>query len=199
MRHWRTLVLAIAVGFLPAEVAAAAHRDHSKTKVHINRKDSAFVHGYDDGYRQGAKDAHALSNAYRDESDPIYEQASDGYTSQYGDEEAYKRRFRRGFVEGYKAGWDFEAGAYGGGRCSAWFPWEAKRRCTDPISCRKWLGSTSRHLPLPMRMTVRSGPRVRRITLFRHDEALLVASLVTSTECSRPSGPCASSISPVLP
>lgn len=113
MRRWKTLLLAVALLSLPATALAANHRDHAKSKVHINRKDPAFVQGYEDGYRQGSNDAHALSNVYRDESGPVYEQASDGYSAQYGDQEAYRRRFRRGYIDGYKAGWDFNAGAYG--------------------------------------------------------------------------------------
>jgi hypothetical protein len=114
MVHSKTLVLAITLALLPVGVTAANRSsDHPKSKIHNVRKDPAFVRGYADGYREGSKDAHALSNAYRDESGPIYEQAGDGYTPQYGDEATYKRRFRRGYVEGYKAGWDFDAGAYG--------------------------------------------------------------------------------------
>ena len=93
---------------LLSSLAFAVHKTADKE----NRKDPAFVHGYDDGYRIGAQDSEALSNAYRDESGPIYEQATDGYTPSYGNQETYKQRFRRGYVEGYKAGWDFNAGHY---------------------------------------------------------------------------------------
>ncbi len=104
---WRIALILASLVLLPA-FAMGAHRPTHKE----NRKDPAFVHGYDDGYRVGAQESQALSNAYRDESGPLYEQATDGYTPQYGNQDTYKRRFRRGYVEGYKAGWDFNAGQY---------------------------------------------------------------------------------------
>jgi hypothetical protein len=95
------------VALLSSVAIAADHPTH-----HENKKDPAFVRGYDDGYRIGARDSEALSNAYRDQGGPVYEQATDGYTPKYGSEETYQRRFRRGYIEGYKRGWDFNAGQY---------------------------------------------------------------------------------------
>ncbi len=106
MASWKGLIL-IGVLLLPAFAVAAHHPRHK-----VNRKDPAFVHGYDDGYRIGAQDSQALSNAYRDQTGTLYEQATDGYTPNYGAQEIYQRRFRRGYSEGYKAGWDFNAGQY---------------------------------------------------------------------------------------
>jgi hypothetical protein len=93
---------------LLSSLAFPAHKPVHKE----NPKDPAFVHGYDDGYRIGAQDSAVLSSAYRDANGPIYEQATDAYTPSYRDLEIYKRRFRRGYIEGYKAGWDFNAGQY---------------------------------------------------------------------------------------
>jgi len=83
-----------------------------QTHVKVSRKDPAFVVGYNKGYRRGALDSMTLANTYRDEGGPVYRQATDGYTAQYGDLAAYQRRFRRGYSEGYEQGWDFEAGQY---------------------------------------------------------------------------------------
>lgn len=94
------------------------HNSAAKAQLKVNRKDPAFVAGYDEGYRQGANDSHALTNYYNDEGTPAYQDASDGYMAQYGDKAAYQQRFRLGYVDGYKAGWDFNAGMYsplGGG------------------------------------------------------------------------------------
>ena len=84
------------------------HQPSSK----IDHHDPAFRRGYDDGYRQGATDSAALSNAYKDEIGPAYDQATDGYTPQYGDQQAYQKLFRLGYVAGYKAGWDFNSGQF---------------------------------------------------------------------------------------
>jgi len=84
----------------------------------VNRHDPAFRAGYMDGYRQGANQSEAIALAYNDQSGPTYEQAIDGYTPQYGDRTTYQTLFRLGYIEGYKAGWDFNAGQYnslGGG------------------------------------------------------------------------------------
>ncbi len=93
---------------LLASLAFPAHKAEHKP----NRKDSAFVHGYDDGYRIGAQDSRFRSPTYNQASGSIYEHATDGYTPAYGDLATYKRRFRRGYMAGYKAGWDFNAGQY---------------------------------------------------------------------------------------
>lgn len=93
---------------LLSSLAFPAHKPEHKP----NRKDPAFVHGYDDGYRIGAQDSALLSPTYNQATGPIYEEATNGYTPSYGDLQTYKRRFRRGYIAGYKAGWDFNAGQY---------------------------------------------------------------------------------------
>jgi len=76
------------------------------------RHDPAFRAGFTDGYHQGSNDCEALSNSYNDEAGPMYQQASDGYTPQYGDLTTYQKLFRLGYIAGYKDGWDFNAGQY---------------------------------------------------------------------------------------
>ncbi len=56
----------------------------------------------------------ANSNTYNDESSSTYQLASNGYSAQYGDLQRYKELFRLGYIDGYKAGWDFNAGQYCG-------------------------------------------------------------------------------------
>jgi len=94
------------------------HKDPDAVNLKVIRHDPAFRTGYMDGYRQGSNDSAALSNSYRDESGPLYDEALDGYTPQYGDQATYQKLFRQGYIEGYKAGWDFNSGQYqplGGG------------------------------------------------------------------------------------
>jgi hypothetical protein len=84
----------------------------------FNRTSSGGVHGYAGGFFNSVV---ALSNSYKDESGAVYSGALDGYTLRYGNQEQWKMTFRRGYVEGYKAGWDFNSGQYnplggGGGR-----------------------------------------------------------------------------------
>lgn len=91
---------------------AKHHHDASAAKSKVNRHDPAFRAGYMDGYRQGSNDSEALSNSYKDESGPLYAEALDGYSPQYGDQATYQELFRKGYIEGYKAGWDFNSGQY---------------------------------------------------------------------------------------
>jgi len=109
----RTWILVFAVTFALGAFGLPDkhHNNASQVQRKVSRKDPAFVAGYDEGYRQGGNDSQALAN-YSDESGPAYVQATDGYTAQYGDREAYQQRFRLGYIEGYKAGWDFNAGRY---------------------------------------------------------------------------------------
>jgi len=107
-------VLLLGTAFAVAAFAASPKQDKDSSTAHVkaNRHDPAFRAGYMDGYRQGSNDSEALSNGYNDQRGPLYDQALDGYTSQYGDPETYERRFRRGYVAGYKDGWDFNSGQY---------------------------------------------------------------------------------------
>jgi hypothetical protein len=104
------VILTFAVGALGSP--RKHHQDSKTVNSKAIRHDPAFSTGYMDGYRQGANDSEALSNAYKDESGPLYDQALDGYTPQYGSQEAYQKLFRQGYIEGYKAGWDFNSGQY---------------------------------------------------------------------------------------
>jgi len=102
-----------------AFAASPKHHDNpSAVNLKLIRHDPAFRAGYMDGYHQGSNDCEANSNSYSDESGPLYGQALDGYTPQYGDQATYQKLFRLGYIVGYKAGWDFNAGQYnplGGG------------------------------------------------------------------------------------
>ena len=103
---------------------AAPRKHHDKAtpaQFKGNRTDPAFRTGYDDGYRQGSNDSHALGN-YADESGPYYAAALDGYTSQYGDEESYKKLFRLGYINGYKDGFDSNFGMYNSLGCGGGSP-----------------------------------------------------------------------------
>jgi flagellar biosynthesis/type III secretory pathway protein FliH len=107
-------VLLLGTAFAVGAFAASPkhHKDHGAAHSKVNRHDPAFRTGYMDGYRQGSNDSEALSNSYRDESGPLYSEALDGYTRQYGDQASYQQLFRLGYIEGYKAGWDFNSGQY---------------------------------------------------------------------------------------
>jgi len=112
---YRTMfALLIGVGFAVNAFAASPKHNKDPKAAHakVNRHDPAFRAGFMDGYRQGSNDSEALSNSYRDESGPVYGEALDGYTPQYGDQAAYQQLFRRGYIAGYKDGWDFNSGQY---------------------------------------------------------------------------------------
>jgi len=108
-------VLVFAVTFALGGFGSANKRqardNASQAQRKVNRRDPAFVAGYDEGYRQGANDSEALAS-YNDQGSSAYAQATDGYTAPYGDKEVYQQRFRLGYIAGYKAGWDFNSGLY---------------------------------------------------------------------------------------
>jgi hypothetical protein len=106
------LLLSIALAGGAFSSPAKHPKSPSSVRAKVNRHDPAFRAGYMDGYRQGSNDSAALSNAYKDESGPVYDLADDGYNSQYGELSAYQKMFRLGYIEGYKAGWDFNSGQY---------------------------------------------------------------------------------------
>ncbi len=85
-----------------------------KPNENLIRQDPAFRAGYDDGYRRGANDSMANSNTYNDENSSLYELATNGYSASYGDLKKYRKLFRLGYIDGYKAGWDFNSGQYCG-------------------------------------------------------------------------------------
>jgi len=107
-------VLLLGTAFAVSAVAASPKhdKDPSAANSKVNRHDPAFRAGYMDGYHQGSNDSEALSNSYKDQSGPVYDQALDGYTPQYGDQATYERLFRLGYIAGYKDGWDFNSGQY---------------------------------------------------------------------------------------
>lgn len=112
---YRTMfALLLGVGLAATAFAASPKRssDPQVLPAKANRHDPAFRAGFKDGYRQGSNDSEALSNSYRDESGPLYNDALDGYTPQYGDQSAYQQLFRQGYIAGYKEGWDYNSGQY---------------------------------------------------------------------------------------
>ena len=111
----RIVYVALITAAFAISALAAPSKHHNQRGPAITkeiRHDPAFRKGFNDGYRQGANDSEALSNVYKDEVGPLYEQASDGYIPEYGDLASYQKLFRLGYVDGYKDGWDFNAGQY---------------------------------------------------------------------------------------
>jgi hypothetical protein len=106
------LLLFLSLTLVAVAMPGKKHDGSSAAKMKVDRHDPAFRTGYMDGYRQGSNDSEALSNAYRDEGGPVYSEALDGYTPQYGDQARYQTLFRQGYIDGYKAGWDFNSGQY---------------------------------------------------------------------------------------
>src|SRR5215471_4688250 len=106
MKYRAVYVVLICAAFAASAFAAhSKHPDERHPKITKEiRHDPAFRAGFTDGYRQGANDCEALSNIYKDETGPIYEQASEGYTPEYGDMVSYQKLFRLVYVDGYKDG-----------------------------------------------------------------------------------------------
>jgi hypothetical protein len=67
-------------------------------------QDVAYDIGYRDGVSMGQHDA-ARHKDFRPEKNDRYEDADHGYQKSYGDKNAYKARFREGFLRGYSDGY----------------------------------------------------------------------------------------------
>ena len=109
------IICALLLGSTLAVSALASppkQHDPSAVKLKVNRHDPAFRAGYMDGYRQGSNASEALAAGYNDQGGPLYSEALDGYTPRYGDQAAYQKLFREGYIRGYKDGWDFNSGQY---------------------------------------------------------------------------------------
>lgn len=67
-------------------------------------RDPAFQNGYADGYQAGFDDARARRRA-----DPVghrrYRSGDRGYDRRWGPRDDYARRYRDGFIQGYRAGY----------------------------------------------------------------------------------------------
>jgi flagellar biosynthesis/type III secretory pathway protein FliH len=66
---------------------------------------TAQDNGFREGLRQGETDARDR-RAAKFERDEIYRAADRGYERRFGDPEAYRLEFRRGFAAGYRQGYD---------------------------------------------------------------------------------------------
>lgn len=66
-------------------------------------RQTALNAGFNNGIEEGRKDRRRGERfEYRDEGD--YQKATEDYSSRLGDRELYRRYFREGFVNGYRAG-----------------------------------------------------------------------------------------------
>jgi hypothetical protein len=81
------------------------------------RSDLAFTTGYNDGYERGLDDGED-----RRRNNPVaesrYRDGDHGYRREYGPREAYKIRYREGFLQGYQRGYQ-DGQRYSGRR---WWP-----------------------------------------------------------------------------
>jgi hypothetical protein len=68
-------------------------------------RQTALNAGYNNGIEEGRKDRrHGDRFEFRDEGD--YQKATEDYSSRLGDRELYRRYFREGFANGYRAGYN---------------------------------------------------------------------------------------------
>ena len=68
-------------------------------------RQTALNAGYNNGIQEGRKDRSRGDRFdYRDEGD--YQNATEDYSSRFGDRELYRRYFREGFATGYRDGYN---------------------------------------------------------------------------------------------
>ncbi len=71
--------------------------------------DPAFQYGYRDGMTYGQGDARN-GRSFNDHRGDAYHHADDGYNHS-GDKDDYQKRYRQGYVQGYRVGWSQVTGA----------------------------------------------------------------------------------------
>lgn len=72
--------------------------------VSFQLRQTALNAGFNNGIEEGRKDRRRGERfEFRDEGD--YQKATEDYSSRLGDRELYRRYFREGFVNGYRAGY----------------------------------------------------------------------------------------------
>lgn len=88
--------------------APAGAYNEPRDEVYENRRwgyvDMAYDIGYRDGLEQAEKDR-GHNKDFRPEKNDRYEDATHGYRKSYGDKNAYKQQYRKGFVRGYQDGY----------------------------------------------------------------------------------------------
>lgn len=73
-------------------------------RVSFQLRQTALNAGYNNGIEEGRKDRRRGERfEFRDEGD--YQKATEDYSSRLGDRELYRRYFREGFANGYRAGY----------------------------------------------------------------------------------------------
>lgn len=79
--------------------------DNDRDDGYFQRGNGYFDGAFETGYRDGMEAAHSdwrKHKGYRPEKHDNYEDASHGYHDSYGPKNAYKQRYRQGFLRGYE-------------------------------------------------------------------------------------------------
>lgn len=84
-------------------------RDYRDDRYRRNNYETARQQGYSYGMSVGAADAQRNQN-YNPQRSRYWRNATEGYSSSYGNKGQYKQVFRSAFEQGYRDGWQRFAG-----------------------------------------------------------------------------------------
>ena len=94
-------------------------RDYRDDRYRRNNYETARQQGYSYGMSVGAGDAQRRQS-YNPQRSRYWKNATEGYSSSYGNKGQYKQVFRSAFEQGYRDGWQRFAGY---GRRDRWGRW----------------------------------------------------------------------------
>jgi flagellar biosynthesis/type III secretory pathway protein FliH len=104
IRHWRRLLIGgVCIGLLSPTLASA------------QRLSNGYDRGYREGVEQGERDGRQ-GREPRIDGNSVYRDGARGYQSRYGSRDVYRIEFRRGFVSGYREGYDRFRSVFAQGR-----------------------------------------------------------------------------------
>jgi hypothetical protein len=99
---------ALAAGVMVAAPACASYGYYGSQRSGVYNRDieqRAYDNGYRDGIRRGEDDSRR-GRAFAYDRHGDWKDADDGYHRDYGNQEFYRRVFRRGFETGYREGFN---------------------------------------------------------------------------------------------
>jgi hypothetical protein len=107
------VLAAVGIITIAPALTACAYAQYGNPRGYGRPGSPAYDNGYREGVQAGEKDARRNGRPKGFEDDNDYRRADKGWHREYGDREAYRYEFRRGYERGYRDAYSAN-GAYGG-------------------------------------------------------------------------------------